>query len=103
VPRFTQDNVIDKGQDPRSGSRRPITVDGKQSATSATSCGSSSAAAAHDLVTRIVVVDDKKPDDEIRADFVDNLKRGGDYVIVNYRREEVGQRGGGPYLPARRL
>ena len=54
---------------------------------------------AHDLVTRLVVVDDKKPEDEIRADFVDNLKRGGDYVIVNYRREEVGQRGGGHISP----
>jgi hypothetical protein len=54
---------------------------------------------AHDLVTRLVVVDDKKSEQEIRTDLAENLKRAGDYVIVNYRREDVGQRGGGHISP----
>ena len=45
------------------------------------------------------MVDDKKSEEEARADFVANLKRAGDYVIVNYRRETVGQRGGGHISP----
>ena len=43
--------------------------------------------------------DDRKSDEEIRADFVANLERAGDYVVVNYRREDVGQRGGGHISP----
>jgi len=39
------------------------------------------------------------PDDSIRADLMQNLARPGDYVIVNYRREAVGQRGGGHISP----
>jgi hypothetical protein len=45
------------------------------------------------------VVDDKKPEEQIRADFVENLKHAGDCVVVNYRREDVGQRGGGHISP----
>jgi hypothetical protein len=45
------------------------------------------------------VVDDKKSEQEIRTDLAENLKRAGDYVIVNYRREDVGQRGGGHISP----
>lgn len=101
VPRFTQDNVIDKGPKTRSQVLgEPIAVDGKQVRDIGYQLRQLDALLrAHDLVTRLVVVDDKKPEDEIRADFVDNLKRGGDYVIVNYRREEVGQRGGGHISP----
>ena len=32
--------------------------------------------------------------EEIRTELAENLRRPGDYVIVNYRREAVGQRGG---------
>ena len=101
VPRFTQDNVIDKGPKTRSQVLgQPITVDGKQVRDFGYQLRQFDALLrAHDLVTRLVVVDDKKPEDDIRADFVDNLTRGGDYVIVNYRREEVGQRGGGHISP----
>jgi hypothetical protein len=45
------------------------------------------------------VVDDEKPEAEIRADFKENLERAGDYVIVNYRRSEVGQPGGANISP----
>lgn len=101
VPRFTQDNVIDKGPKTRSQVLgEPINVDGKQVRDFGYQLRQlDGLLRAHDLITRLVIVDDNKPEDEIRADFVDNLKRGGDYVIVNYRREEVGQRGGGHISP----
>ena len=54
---------------------------------------------AHGMTTRLVVVDDGKTDAEIRADLMENLKRAGDYVVVNYRREDVGQRGGPHHSP----
>jgi Phytochelatin synthase len=54
---------------------------------------------AHDLVTRLSFVDEEKAEDEIRRELVENLKRRGDYVVVNYRREAVGQRGGGHISP----
>ena len=101
VPRFTQDNVIGKG--PKTRSRvlgEPFTVNGQQVRDFGYQLRQfDELLRAHDLVTRLVVVDDKKPDEEVRTDFVENLKRPGDYVIVNYRREEVGQRGGGHISP----
>jgi hypothetical protein len=101
VPRFTQDNVIGKGQKTRSQVLgEPVTIDGKQVRDGGYQLRQlDELLRAHDLVTRLVVVDDKKSEEEVRADFVENLKRAGDYVIVNYRREEVGQRGGGHISP----
>jgi hypothetical protein len=101
VPRFTQDNVIIKGPKTRSQVLgEPITVDGKQVRDVGYQLRQfDELLRAHDLVTRLVVVDDKKSEEEVRADFVENLKRAGDYVVVNYRREEVGQRGGGHISP----
>jgi hypothetical protein len=54
---------------------------------------------ANGLTTRVVVVDDRKPDAEIRAELVASLTLPDNYVIVNYRREAVGQRGGGHISP----
>jgi hypothetical protein len=101
VPRFTQDNVIGKGQKTRAQVLgEPVTVDGKQVRDGGYQLRQlDELLRAHDLVTRLVVVDDKKSEEEVRADFVENLKRAGDYVIVNYRREQVGQRGGGHISP----
>ena len=101
VPRYTQDNVISKGRKTRSQVLgEPITINGKQIRDGGYQLRQlDELLRAHDLATRLVIVDDKKLDNEIRADIVDNLKRAGDYVIVNYRREEVGQRGGGHISP----
>lgn len=101
VPRFTQDNVISKGAKTRAQVLgEPITVDGKQVADSGYQLRQfDELLRAHDLVTQLVVVDDKKSEEEIRADFVENLRRAGDYVVVNYRRANVGQRGGGHISP----
>jgi hypothetical protein len=54
---------------------------------------------AHGVATHLVVVDDALPEAQIRRDLIDNLARADDYVIVNYRRELVGQRGGGHISP----
>ena len=101
VPRFTQDNVISKGSKTRAQVLgEPVTVDGKQVRDDGYQLRQfDELLRAHDLVTRLVVVDDNKSEEEIRADFVENLKRAGDYVVVNYRRKDVGQQGGGHISP----
>ena len=101
VPRFTQDNVISKGAKTRAQVLgEPITVDGKQVADFGYQLRQlDQLLRANGLVTTLVVVDDKISAEEVRADFVENLKRHGDYLIVNYRREDVGQRGGGHISP----
>ena len=95
VPRYTQDTVIVKGKKTRAQTLgEPVTLNGKE---------------VHDfgyqvrqldemlrsngLSTRLVIVDDSKPDEDIRTDLIENLKHPGDYVIVNYQREAVGQHG----------
>lgn len=101
VPRFTQDNVISKGQKTRSQVLgEPITINGKQIKDYGYQLRQfDELLRAHDLVTRLSVVDDKKSEEKIRTELVDNLKRRGDYVVVNYRRQDVGQRGGGHISP----
>lgn len=54
---------------------------------------------AYKVATKLVIVDNQKPEAEIRRDLVDNLQRGGDYVIVNYLRSAIGQAGGGHISP----
>ena len=54
---------------------------------------------ANGLTSRVVVVDDQKPSAEIRTELIASLSRPDEYVIVNYRRESVGQRGGGHISP----
>jgi hypothetical protein len=101
VPRFTQDNVIDRGPKTRAQVLgEPITVGGKQVKDFGYQLRQFDAMLrANALVTTVVVVDDARPEQAIRADLADNLARGGDYVIVNYRREAVGQKGGGHISP----
>jgi Phytochelatin synthase len=101
IPRFTQDNVISKGPKTRSQVLgEPVTVNGKQVRDDGYQLRQfDELLRAHDLVTRLVVVDDKKSEEEVRADFVENLKHAGDYVVVNYRRKDVGQQGGGHISP----
>ena len=54
---------------------------------------------ANGLATRLVVVDGGVSNEVIRGDLMQNLRRPDDYVVVNYRREAVGQRGGGHISP----
>ena len=101
VPRFTQDTVIGKGQKTRAQVLgEPITLNGKEMKDFGYQLRQfEQLLKAHDLATRLSVVDDTKSEETIRAELVENLKRRGDYVVVNYRREAVGQRGGGHISP----
>ena len=101
VPRYTQDNVILKGRKTRSQVLgEPVGADGTRARDPGYQLRQfDEMLRANDLVTRLVVVDDAKPLAEIRAELVENLQRAGDYVVVNYRRDEVGQRGGGHISP----
>lgn len=101
IPRYTQDNVITKGPKTRAQVMgEPITVDGKQVKDFGYQLRQfNELLKAHGLHTRLVIVDDKKPEKEIRTDLVENLKRFGDFVVVNYWRKAVGQQGGGHISP----
>ena len=96
IPRFTQDNVITKGQKTRAQVLgEPLTINGKQ----VTDYGYEirqldEMLRANGVVTKLTIVDDNKADQDIRSELVDNLKRRGDYVIVAFLREAVGERGG---------
>jgi len=101
VPRFTQDSVIDRGPKTRAQVLgEPITIGGKQVRNFGYQLRQFDAMLrANGLVTTLVVVDDARTEQAIRADLAENLAHGGDYVIVNYRREAVGQQGGGHISP----
>lgn len=101
VPRYTQDNVIEKGHKTRAQVLgEPVAVNGKQISDGGYQLRQlDELLRAHGLATRLVVVDGQQPEKEIRADLAANLAQAGDYVIVNYRRAEVGQRGGAHISP----
>ena len=101
IPRFTQDNVITNGRKTRAQVLgEPLTINGKQIKDFGYQIRQlDEMLRANGLVTRLSVVDDGKPEQEIRTELVENLKRRGDYVIVGYLRDAVGQRGGGHISP----
>ena len=101
VPRYTQDNVIAQGEKTRAQVLgEPVTVNGKTARDPGYQLRQfDQMLRANGVATRLVVVDDNKPEAEIRTDLIENQKRAGDYAIVNYRREAVGQRGGGHISP----
>lgn len=101
LPRFTQDNVIVAGPKTRAQVLgEPMAVDGRVASDFGYQLRQFDALLrAHGLATRLVVVDAAMGDAAIRAELVANLRRAGDYAIVNYRRDAVGQRGGGHISP----
>ena len=101
IPRFTQDNVIIKGQKTRAQILgEPLTINGKQIKDFGYQLRQlDEMLRANGLATRMVIVDDNKIEEDIRTELLQNLERRGDYVIVAYRREAVGQRGGGHISP----
>jgi hypothetical protein len=101
IPRYTQDNVFTKGSKTRAQVMGALmTINGKQVRDFGYQLRQlDELFKANALRTRLVIVDDKKSEQEIRTDLVENLKRRGDYVVVNYWREAVGQQGGGHISP----
>ncbi len=101
VPRHTQESVIATGKKTRAQVfGEPTTVDGKAVRDGGYQLRQlDELLQAHKLATRLVIVDATTREDDIRQDLVDNLSRAGDFVVVNYRREAVGQSGGGHISP----
>jgi Phytochelatin synthase len=101
LPRFTQDNVITKGKKTRAQVLgEPVTINGKQVKDFGYQVRQlDEMLRANGLITKLVIVDDSKTEQDIRADLVENLERRGDYVIVAYLREAVGQHGRGHISP----
>lgn len=54
---------------------------------------------AHNVVTRLVIVNADVAEGDVRKELIDNLSRAGDFVIVNYQREAIGQADGGHISP----
>lgn len=101
VPRYTQDLAIAKGEKTRAQVLgEPVIINGKpQSDFGYQLRQFDQMLRANGLTSRVVVVDDHKPTADIRAELIASLSRPDEYVIVNYRRESVGQRGGGHISP----
>jgi Phytochelatin synthase len=101
IPRFTQENVITKGQKTRAQVLgEPVTINGKQIQDFGYQVRQlDEMLRGNGLTTRLVIVDDSKSEQDIRTDLVENLKHRGDYVIVNYQRKAVGQQGPGHISP----
>jgi hypothetical protein len=99
--RYTQDGVIEKAKKTRAQVLgEPVTINGKT---------------AHDfgfqvrqldemlrgngLKTQLVIVDDAKPEAQIRADLIGALSQRGHYVIVAFQRKVLGEPGFGHISP----
>jgi hypothetical protein len=101
IPRFTQDNVITKGQKTRAQVLgAPLTINGKQIRDFGYQVRQlDEMLRANGATTRLTIVDDNKVEQDIRNELNENLKRRGSYVIVAYKRDVVGQSGGGHISP----
>jgi hypothetical protein len=101
VPRYTQDNVIMKGQKTRAQVLgEPVAINGKQFQDFGYQTRQfEEMLRANGLQTRLVIVDDAKPEQEVRRDLSENLRKSGSYAVVTYRRDAVGQKGGGHISP----
>jgi len=101
LPRFTQDNVIDKGAKTRAQVfGEPVSLNGRMANDAGYQVRQlDEMLRANGLTTRLVIVDDSKSEQDIRTELVANLKHRGDYVIVAYSRRAVGQQGNGHISP----
>jgi hypothetical protein len=101
VPRYTQDNVIAKGAKTRAQVLgEPVVIDGKTRRDFGYQLRQfDEMLRANGLLTQAVVVDDRLAEDAVRAALVAALSRPDTYAVINYRREAVGQKGGGHISP----
>ncbi|WP_076999028.1 phytochelatin synthase family protein [Variovorax sp. KK3] len=101
VPRYTQDNVIPKGAKTRAQVLgEPMLINGQSKRDFGYQLRQfDEMLRGNGLVTRAVVVDDRMPEATIRAELIAALNRPDTYAVINYRREAVGQKGGGHISP----
>ena len=99
--RYTQESVIAAGRKPRAQVLgEPVRVNGRMLSDGGYQLRQlDELLRAQRVATRLVIVDERMSEAEIRRDLVDNLQRPGDYVIVNYLRAALGQAGGGHISP----
>lgn len=101
VPRYTQDNVIAKGAKTRAQVLgEPMPFNGEMQRDFGYQLRQfDEMLRANGLVTRVVVVDDRLPEATVRGELIAALNRPDSYAVINYRREAVGQAGGGHISP----
>ncbi len=101
VARFTQETVIQKGQKTRAQILgEPMFINGKMMRDGGYQLRQfDEMLRANQLKTKLTVVSNQMELNEVREDFIKNLQTTGDYLVVNYRREEVGQTGGAHISP----
>ena len=101
LPRYTQDTVIEQGAKTRAQVLgEPVTIAGRQVRDFGYQTRQfDEMLRANGLRTRLVIVDDRMPEAQVRADLADHLARSGGFVVVTYRRQAVGQAGGGHISP----
>lgn len=101
LPRFTQDNVIERGAKTRAQVfGEPLEVGGKRRADYGYQLRQlADLLRGNGVAARAVVVDEGRAPAVIRDELVANLARPGDFVLINYQRKAVGQAGGGHISP----
>ena len=101
VPRYTQENVITKGQKTRAQVLgEPVLVNGKPINDFGYQTRQlDEMLRANGVLTQLVIVNDTKPEADIRADLEHSLADHDSYAIVTYKRAAVGQQGGGHISP----
>jgi hypothetical protein len=99
--RYTQDNVIEKGPKTRAEVfGEPVTINGKTAPDFGYQVRQlDELLRANGLKTRLVIVDDAKPEAEVRADLVGALSQRDHYVIVAFKRKALGEPGFGHISP----
>lgn len=101
VRRHTQESVIATGKKTRAQVfGEPSLIDGKLSRDGGYQLRQlDELLRAHRVETRLVIVDERKAEADIRQDLIDNLSHAQDFIIVNYHRPTIGQTGGGHISP----
>lgn len=99
--RHTQDSVVARGAKPRAQVLgQPVAIGGQVRPDFGYQLAQfDELLRANGARTRKVVVGDTLPAEAVKADLIGNLRRTGDYVVVNYLRRAVGQSGGGHISP----
>jgi hypothetical protein len=101
VPRYTQDNVIAKGAKTRAQVLgEPMLVNNQSKRDFGYQLRQfDELLRANGLITHAVIVDDRMPEATIRGELIAALNRPDTYAVINYRRDAVGQKGGGHISP----
>jgi hypothetical protein len=99
--RYTQDIVIEKASKTRAQVLgEPVTINGKTIRDFGFQTRQlDEMLRANGLSTRLVIVDDAKPEAEVRDDLAQSLRQRGHYVIVSFQRKALNEPGGGHISP----